>query len=75
MSKHPPDAFDIIGICEKCQCEIYGKRLDDGGFVIEPCGRCLEDAFEQGYDNGYAECDEKYYLRMDTYWRLQWQEA
>jgi len=64
------DVYEIIGICEHCQNEVWGRRLPDGDWVIEPCQCCLDEAFNQGHESGYSECDEKYYLRR-LHLRLQ----
>ena len=31
-----------------------------GGICVEPCEKCLEKARDEGYDNGYSECEVEY---------------
>jgi uncharacterized metal-binding protein YceD (DUF177 family) len=40
------------------ECDTCGERLDvtlnGQGFYISPCQRCLREANEEGYSEGYA---------------------
>ncbi|MGB9688575.1 hypothetical protein [Thermogutta sp.] len=62
---HQRDAqeYEIVGICENCQNEIWGRRRADGDLVIEPCPCCLNEAFNQGHEAGCAERMELEYRR------------
>jgi hypothetical protein len=65
------DVYEIIGICEHCQNEVWGRRLPDGDWVIEPCQCCLDEAFNQGHESGYADHMELEYRRwLDRRLRL-----
>ena len=57
------DGYEIIGICEQCQNEVWGRKLADGDLVIEPCECCRDEAFNKGYEAGYADHMELEYRR------------
>ncbi len=57
MSKNSDQQYDIIGFCEECQNEVWGRKLADGDLVIVPCEYCRDEAFNEGYEAGYADLD------------------
>jgi len=65
---------EIVFLCSVCDSEldVQFHEGSDGEvvFVIEPCVQCLNSEFAKGFEDGYAECDEKYYLRR-LHLRLQ----
>jgi len=64
------DGYEIIGICEQCQNEVWGRKLADGELVlsISPCERCLEEEFEKGYREGYEDCSDLHYRKRLDLW-------
>ncbi len=51
------DVYEIIGICENCENAVWGRRLAEGVLVIEPCECCRDEAFNEGYEAGYADLE------------------
>lgn len=51
------DGYEIIGICDRCQNEVWGRKLADGDLVIVPCEYCRDEAFNEGHEAGYADLD------------------
>lgn len=42
------------GLCNQSSAEHRGR-----GIVVEPCGKCLEIAKQEGYDEGYDETQKE----------------
>lgn len=46
----------LCGVVLRGELEGFKNRLE---MVVDPCEKCIEEAREEGYDNGYDERDKE----------------
>jgi len=52
--------FEVFCACGTglCRQTTEGSNMHSQYITIEPCSTCLEKEREEGYDEGYAKCEE-----------------
>jgi hypothetical protein len=63
-----PDEKDPMEI--DWECDVCGESLQvrSGGrflVIVEPCKKCLQNKYDEGYQNGYSERDTELYKKEE----------